>query len=102
MEIEMKAAIMQEKGLAFETITPPQISNTLQELVVPAKGYNIGPWLPQFAGMTWHDTAWHGTDDYLYAFQTDDGQSGVLQITGFTDNPRGVKILYKLVQPAVK
>jgi len=24
----------------------------------------------------------------------------VLQITGFTDNPRGVKIRYKLVQPA--
>jgi hypothetical protein len=31
-------------------------------------------------------------------FQTDDGQSGVLQITGFIDNPRGVSIRYKLVQ----
>src|ERR1019366_2882767 len=58
----------------------------------------VGPWLSQFAGMAWHDAAWHGTDDYLYTFQTDDGQSGVLQITGFTENPRGVKIRYKLVQ----
>ena len=95
---EMQAAIMQAKGLTFETITPQQISNALQKLVVPAKGNNVGPFLPQFAGMAWHDTAWQGTDDYLYVFQTDDGQSGVLQITGFTDNPRGVKIRYKLVQ----
>jgi len=69
---------------------------------VLAKRYNIGPWLPQFAGVTWHDGVWHGTDDYLYALQTDDGQSGVLQITGFTDNPRGARIRYKPVQPAVK
>jgi hypothetical protein len=51
--------------------------------------------------MAWHDAKWQGTDDYLYAFQTDDGQSGVLQITGFTENPRGVKLRYKLVQNGV-
>ncbi len=95
---EMQATIMQAQGVAFETITPLQISNTLQKLVVPVKGNNIGPFLPQFAGMAWHDTAWHGADDYLYVFQTDDGQSGVLQITGFIDNPRGMSIHYKLVQ----
>jgi serine/threonine protein kinase len=33
-----------------------------------------------------------------FAFQTGAGGAGVLQITGFTDNPRGVKIRYKLVQ----
>jgi tRNA A-37 threonylcarbamoyl transferase component Bud32 len=32
------------------------------------------------------------------AFQTRDGISGLLQITGFTENPHGVKIRYKLVQ----
>jgi serine/threonine protein kinase len=95
---EMQAAIMQAQGLTFANITPLQISNTLQKLVVPAKGNNIGPFLPQFSGMAWHDTAWQGTDDYLYVFQTDDGQSGVLQITGFTENPRSVRIRYKLVQ----
>ena len=34
-------------------------------------------------------------------FKTREGGMGILQITGFTDNPRGVKIRYKLVQPAV-
>jgi hypothetical protein len=33
-----------------------------------------------------------------FAFKTSRGGSGVLQVTGYTDNPRGVKIRYKLVQ----
>ncbi|MCC6824059.1 MAG: serine/threonine protein kinase, partial [Verrucomicrobia subdivision 3 bacterium] len=32
------------------------------------------------------------------AFQTSSGAMGLLQITGFTDHPRGVKLRYKLVQ----
>ena len=35
-----------------------------------------------------------------YWFETRDGLKGILQITGFTDNPRGVKLRYKLVQNA--
>ncbi len=35
-----------------------------------------------------------------YFFQTREGGRGILQITGFTENPRGVKIRYKLVQNA--
>ena len=33
-----------------------------------------------------------------FAFSTIEGDRGLLQITSFTDNPRGVKIRYKLVQ----
>ena len=33
-----------------------------------------------------------------FLFQTREGGKGILQITGFTENPRGVKIRYKLVQ----
>jgi hypothetical protein len=33
-----------------------------------------------------------------WVFRTREGASGLLQITGFTDNPRGVKLRYKLVQ----
>jgi serine/threonine protein kinase len=33
-----------------------------------------------------------------YLFKSATGKIGLLQITGFTDNPRGVKIRYKLVQ----
>jgi len=34
----------------------------------------------------------------LLAFSTADGAQGLLQITGFTENPPGVKLRYKLVQ----
>jgi RNA polymerase sigma-70 factor (ECF subfamily) len=97
---EMKAAIAQGTNLTFETITPQQISTTLQVEESPqGRNYYKGPWLLQLAGMAWHGDTWHGTDDYLYVFQTwDDGQSGVLQITGVTENPSAVKIRYKLVQ----
>ena len=37
-----------------------------------------------------------------FAFETREGSQGVLQITGFTENPRGVKLRYKLVQPEKK
>lgn len=33
-----------------------------------------------------------------FLFRTASGQIGLLQITGFTENPRGVKLCYKLVQ----
>ena len=38
----------------------------------------------------------------LLAFSTTDGAQGLLQITGFTENPRGVKFRYKLVQSEKK
>jgi hypothetical protein len=38
----------------------------------------------------------NGTDTYY--FRTRDDTWGVLQITGFSENPHGVKIRYKLVQ----
>jgi serine/threonine protein kinase len=34
----------------------------------------------------------------VYLFKTREGSLGILQITGLTENPRGVKIRYKLVQ----
>ena len=38
----------------------------------------------------------------FYGFQTSKGGQGILQITGFTENPRGVKIRYKLVEHGSK
>jgi hypothetical protein len=37
---------------------------------------------------------------WTLAFETSEGDRGLLQITGFTDNPRGVKLRYKVVQKA--
>ncbi len=36
-----------------------------------------------------------------WVFRTREGGLGLLQITGFTDNPRGVKLRYKLVQKEI-
>ncbi len=36
-----------------------------------------------------------------FAFRTQTGTSGLLQVTSFTESPRGVKIRYKLVQTAL-
>jgi preprotein translocase subunit SecD len=36
----------------------------------------------------------------MWFFKTREGGMGLLQIIGFTENPRGVKIRYKLVQPS--
>ena len=39
-----------------------------------------------------------GAGTHTFLFKTGSGRIGLLQITGFTDNPRGVKLRYKLVQ----
>jgi hypothetical protein len=38
--------------------------------------------------------------NYVSAFKNRKSREGLLQITGFTENPRGVKLRYKLVQQA--
>jgi hypothetical protein len=35
-------------------------------------------------------------------FKTREGGLGVVEITGFTENPRGVKIRYRLVETGMK
>ncbi len=51
-----------------------------------------------------HKNTANGTDGFpqSFMFKTLSGHTGLLQITGFTDNPRGVKIRYKLVQQNAK
>lgn len=48
----------------------------------------------------WNNATMSGTGDLpkVYLFRTHSGSLGILQITGFTENPRGVKIRYRLVQ----
>ncbi|MCK4850448.1 MAG: hypothetical protein KAT11_03810, partial [Phycisphaerae bacterium] len=40
------------------------------------------------------------TTRQILAFRTSEGSMGVLQIVGFTENPKGVKIRYKMVESA--
>jgi len=53
---------------------------------------------PEFARMTVILFSEDGIFPKTYIFHTREGGAGILQITGFTENPRGVKIRYKLVQ----
>lgn len=39
-----------------------------------------------------------GDGTHTFLFKTESGRIGLLQITGFTESPRGVKLRYKLVQ----
>ncbi len=53
---------------------------------------------PEFMKMTVMLFSEDGVLPKTYIFHTAKGDAGILQITGFTENPRGVKIRYKLVQ----
>ncbi len=53
---------------------------------------------PEFFKMTVLLISEDGVLPKTFIFHTRAGNSGILQITGFTENPRGVKIRYKLVQ----
>jgi hypothetical protein len=55
---------------------------------------------PEFQKMTVMLWSEHGVLPETYIFHTGAGNAGVLQITGFTENPRGVNLRYKLVQPS--
>ncbi|MGA2615986.1 MAG: protein kinase [Thermoguttaceae bacterium] len=71
---------------------------TTTQLAEQLKG-RLSGWgfIPQVA-----DLVTDGKFPATYLFQTRAGRMGILQVTGFTDNPRGVKIRYKLVQPPAK
>jgi serine/threonine protein kinase len=47
--------------------------------------------------MLWNE---HGILPETYIFHTGAGTTGLLQITGFTENPRGLRLRYKLVEPS--
>ncbi len=53
---------------------------------------------PEFAKMTVLLISEDGVLPKTFIFHTRAGNSGILQITGFTENPRGVQLRYKLVQ----
>jgi type II secretory pathway pseudopilin PulG len=70
------------KNEIWETATPGVIESNLASIKPMHWNY--------LAGMTNQPATWF--------FKTREGGMGILQITGFTDNPRGVKLRYRLVQ----
>jgi hypothetical protein len=76
------AAILSDSNADWETITPDRVASMIAQKAsrpwdyLPSKPDSVTTWL----------------------FKTREGGAGILQITVFTDNPRGMKIRYKLVQ----
>jgi len=85
---EMKAAVVAGTNLSFETVSPEQIAAALGGSLVSRSSHNGGPMLFQIAGLDWQT---------LYAMETDDGTRGLLQVTGMSQSPRGVKFRYRLL-----
>jgi serine/threonine protein kinase len=67
----------------WETLTAEQVQQAVGGASFPGFTYDTGPseGLPK-----------------VWLFKTFHGAKGILQLTGYTENPRGVKIRYKLVQ----
>ena len=76
----------------WERITPAEIT---QALTKPSVLQHVTP--PELPGATLYVFP-DGFLPLTFAFETRQGVRGILQITGFTENPLGVKIRYKLVQ----
>jgi predicted Ser/Thr protein kinase/transglutaminase-like putative cysteine protease len=71
------------------------VSATLWEADASFLRTSLAAHPPGRMNMIWADKS---RDTWL--FKTREGSIGILQITGSTDNPRGVKLRYKLVQAA--
>ena len=71
---------------SWEQYGPEFLAESLRDL-----GQNV-------AGRFGDSSPLNNPTNYTYGFKTSEGWFGLLQVTGFTDNPRGVKIRYKLAQ----
>lgn len=76
----------------WERITPAEIAQALTKLSV---AQHVTP--SELPGATLYVLP-DGLLPLTFAVETRQGVRGILQIAGFTENPRGVKIRYKLVQ----
>jgi hypothetical protein len=98
---EAKIGTLEEENfpalVTYDMATAPAIANGLDNASPADIWYNWSLMTDEPSAQTYLvKLPTNGPDTYY--FRTRDGVFGVLQITGFTENPRGVKIRYKLVQ----
>lgn len=75
-----------------------RLTTSLQPLL--KTGWNSDPEHVRRALLVASPSVLPQTAKSIRAFQTREGGMGILQIVGFTENPKGVKIRYKMVQSA--
>jgi predicted Ser/Thr protein kinase len=72
---------------SWENYSPEQLAESLRD-----SGQDVGERFGDSSPL-------NNPTNYTYGFKTREGRLGLLQITGFTDNPSVAKIRYKLIQP---
>ncbi|HOX59561.1 MAG TPA: protein kinase [Verrucomicrobiota bacterium] len=86
-------------GLKLSDLTPSQWENASASELNAALNIPTAVEHVEVTGATLYVLP-DGLLPITFAFETRDGARGILQVTAFTDNPRGVKLRYKLAQNA--
>ncbi len=83
-------------GLELSDLSPRQWETaTVSEVRKSLEAPTVVPHVEQYGAILY--LLPEGLSPMTFGYRTRKGECGVLQITGFTDNPRGVKIGYKLM-----
>ena len=85
-------------ALAFDTTTPEQVANFCRDIKNSWDETKLFQPIPVHR-VRLNEEPWNAN---LLPFRTREGGMGVMQVVGFTDNPRGMKIRYKLGYSASK
>lgn len=97
---------------SWDGLTPEMAQSALEQIEKATRNVNSGVTMvgdihsPGYTSATQLHSRYRGPrvnqltseQSRMWFFKTREGTIGILQITGFTENPRGVKIRYKLVQ----
>ncbi len=86
-------------GLKLSDLTPSQWENASASELNAALNIPTAVEQVEVTGATLYVLP-DGLLPITFAFETRDGARGILQVTAFTDNPRGVKLRYKLARAA--
>lgn len=86
-------------GLKLSDLTPSQWENASTSDLIAVLNIPTAVEHVEVTGATLYVLP-DGLLPITFAFETRDGARGLLQVTGFTDNPRGVKLRYKLAPAA--
>jgi hypothetical protein len=81
-----------------ETFDTVQLDEVIQRVQQPTAFPKDNPRLPtiHFSRMELDQEPWSNAN--FFSFRTYNGRKGLMEILGASDNPRGVKLCYKLVQ----
>lgn len=87
-------------GLKLADLPDEQFDHATPEALAQALRSGTALVRRERAGQTFYLLPTNAAPPFTFAFQTRDQVQGLLQITGFADQPRDLRLRYKLVRPA--